>query len=114
MLKKENTKSSNFFIIMNLGNYTYVIIIYFKILLNIKMKKINSENYKLFITEEIYPNIKGNLLLDTLNKKKVKKISFSLKQSEKVNLYSNSKNLEIKKEQGINAFKHRNIFRTEW
>ena len=73
------------------------------------MKKINSENYKLFITEEIYTNMKGNLLLDTLNKKKVKKISFSLKQSEKVNLYSNSKNLEIKKEQGINAFKHRNI-----
>ena len=94
---------------MNLGNYTYVIIIYFKILLNIKMKKIISENYKLFITEEIYPNIKCNLLLDTLNKKKVKKISFSLKQSEKVNLYSNSKNLEIKKEQGINAFKYRNI-----
>ena len=62
------------------------------------MKKGISEEYNIIITEEILSNNKGNLLLDRVNNRKIKKITFSLHKSEKMTLVSTLNNLELRKE----------------
>ncbi len=62
------------------------------------MKIGKCEEYKIIITEELLSNNKGNLLLDRVNNRKIRKISFSLKNTEKITLISTLHNLELRKE----------------
>ena len=62
------------------------------------MKLGKSEEYKIIVTEEILSSNKGNLLLDRVNNRKIRKISFNLKCTEKLTLISTLHNLELRKE----------------